>query len=220
MKLDLHIHSKYSKDSLLKPETILKIAKKRRLSGIAVTDHNTIKGGLVTQKINNDENFTVIVGSEIKTEYGDVIGLFLQEEIISQKFEEVVDEIKSQDGLLILAHPFRKNITYPASIFKKIDLIEAFNARSPKRINEKSLNLAKTYKKPTTAGSDAHLFFEIGRAQMELNSNIVINSNLKDELIENSSKVKDLPSNYYLVHGLSFSIENIKRVCKIAKIYL
>jgi len=73
MKLDLHIHSKYSKDSLLKPETILKVAKKRGLGGIAVTDHNTIKGGLFTQKINDDKNFVVIVGSDIKTEYGDII---------------------------------------------------------------------------------------------------------------------------------------------------
>lgn len=74
MKFDLHVHTKYSKDSLLNPKTVLKIAKKKGLNGIAITDYNTIKGALATQKINDDENFTVIVGSEIKTEYGDTIG--------------------------------------------------------------------------------------------------------------------------------------------------
>jgi len=46
MKYDLHIHSKYSHDSLLSPDNILKVARKRGLGGIAVTDHNTILGGI------------------------------------------------------------------------------------------------------------------------------------------------------------------------------
>ncbi len=52
MKYDLQIHYKYFKDLLFMPETILKIAKKRELSEIAVTDHNAIKNGLVIEKIN------------------------------------------------------------------------------------------------------------------------------------------------------------------------
>ncbi len=81
MMFDLHIHSKYSHDSYLSPPQIIKIAEKRGLDGIAITDHNTLKGGIETSKINNKDDFIVIVGSEIKTEYGDVIGLFLNEEI-------------------------------------------------------------------------------------------------------------------------------------------
>jgi predicted metal-dependent phosphoesterase TrpH len=204
MKLDLHIHSKYSKDSLLKPETILKVAKKRGLGGIAVTDHNTIKGGLFTQKINDDKNFAVIVGSEIKTEYGDIIGLFLQEEINSRKFEEVVDEIKDQDGLVVLAHPFRKNIVFPSKLFIKIDLIEAFNARSPKNFNEKAFELAKKYQKPIIAGSDSHLAFEIGRGKT------ITTSNYEKCLISGNTTTDGIESNYHLVHGLSVFIESMK----------
>ena len=82
--IDLHIHSKYSFDSLLSPKTILKVAKKKGLTGIAVTDHNTIRGGLEVKEINKDRDFTVIVGSEVQTEIGDIIGLYLSDEIKSR----------------------------------------------------------------------------------------------------------------------------------------
>lgn len=78
MRYDLHIHSKYSLDGLIEPEIIVKTAKNQGLSGIAVTDHHTIRGGLETKKI-SPEDLEVIVGSEIGTERGEVIGLFLSE---------------------------------------------------------------------------------------------------------------------------------------------
>jgi predicted metal-dependent phosphoesterase TrpH len=91
MKYDFHIHYKHSANVHLKPEISLKIAKNRGLREIAVTDYNKIKGGLVTQKINDDENFTVIVSSDRKTEYGDRSGIFLQDKIVYRKFKEVVN---------------------------------------------------------------------------------------------------------------------------------
>ncbi len=93
MKYDLHIHSKYSSDGVLDPERIVRIAMKRGLNGIAITDHNTIKGGLKTKKYENAD-FTVIVGSEISTERGEIIGLFLEEEVKSTNVQEVITEIK------------------------------------------------------------------------------------------------------------------------------
>ena len=206
MKFDLHVHSMYSKDSFLKPETILKVARKRGLDGVAVTDHNTIKGGLATQKINDNKDFTVIVGSEIKTEFGDIIGLFLQEEIISRNFNEVVEEIKNQGGLTILAHPFRKGITFPSNFMNKIDLIEAFNARSTRKLNNNAHEFAKKFNKPITSGSDAHLGFEIG------GGGIICQSDIKNELIRGNTEVEGRESNYYLVHGLSVAMENVKKI--------
>jgi predicted metal-dependent phosphoesterase TrpH len=205
MKFDLHVHSNYSKDSFLKPETILKIAKERGLSGIAITDNDTIKGALVAQGINEDDNFTVIVGSEIKTEYGDIIGLFLQDEIVSRRFKEVVDEIRSQNGLIVLANPFRKGIVFPFYLLKKIDLIEAFNARSSKSLNKKAFELAAMYQKPIVAGSDSHLGFEIGKGKT------IIDYLTKDFLKKGYTSIEGSESNFYLSHGLSFLIENIKR---------
>ena len=103
---DFHIHSKFSYDSLLSPKRIVRVAKKRGLDGIAITDHDTIKGALEASKFN--DSIYVIIGSEIRTEKGDVIGLFLNEEITSKYFDEVVDEIKSQGGLVVLPHPYKK----------------------------------------------------------------------------------------------------------------
>ena len=216
MIYDLHIHSIYSKDSFLKPVEILHHARKKGLSGVAITDHNSIKGGIMCLKLNSDDNFHVIVGSEIKTEYGDLIGLFLQEDIKSVKFIETVEEIKDQGGLAILAHPFRKekklNSDIPSEYLKKVDCIEVFNARSPHFSNLKAFNLAIEYKKPMSAGSDAHLGFEIGRGKLKIDTpyspSEISNANIISE-----SKV----SNYYFVHGMSYVIENIKKYIPITR---
>ena len=204
MKIDLHIHSKYSKDSMLEPAKIIKIAKKRRLDGVAVTDHGTIKGGIEALKINKDKDFQVIVGAEIKTEYGDVIGMFLNEEIKSQIFMQVVEEIRDQDGLVVLAHPFRKSITFPTDLLKYVDLIEGFNARSPKDLNKKAGELARSFGMPMAAGSDAHLGFEVGGGRT------IVNDGTKEELKRGKTKIEGEESNYYLVHGLSVAMEKVK----------
>ena len=97
MKYDLHIHLKYSSDGVLDPEKIVKIAIKRGLNGVAITDHNTIIGGLKAKNYET-EDFKVIVGSEISTERGEIIGLFLKEEIKPGNVQEVISEIKEQNG--------------------------------------------------------------------------------------------------------------------------
>lgn len=206
MIFDLHIHSKYSYDSFLSPTEIIKIAKKKGLDGVAVTDHNTIKGGIETSRINNKDDFNVIIGSEIKTEYGDIIGLFLNEDIKSRIFIQVIEEIKEQGGLVVLVHPFRKGIDFPIELLKHIELIEAFNARSPKSLNEMALKLANRFKKPMTAGSDAHSGLEVGRGRTN------IFNNFKENLMTGKTEIEGEKSNYYLVHGLSILFEKIKQV--------
>lgn len=205
MKFDLHIHSIYSYDSYLRPENIIKIAKKRSLNGIAVTDHNTIKGGLTTHKINEDPDFTVIIGEEIKTEYGDVMGFFLTEEVENRNFLEVIDEIKSQDGLTALAHPYRQ-YQFPEKIIDKVDLMEVFNARGRDEDNKKSYELQKKYRKPVTAGSDAHSGFEIGNGWINLEGD------LRKSLLHGKNIFRGKITNYYLSHGLSVINENIKKI--------
>ena len=76
MKYDLHIHSKYSNDGGLEPEKIVEIAAKRGLRGIAITDHNTIKGGLMATQYET-EDLKVIVATEIMTQKSEITGLFL-----------------------------------------------------------------------------------------------------------------------------------------------
>lgn len=161
MKADLHIHSKYSYDSLLHPKKILKTAKKRGLDIIAITDHETIRGGVETFKLNSDADFLVIIGCEVNTEVGDIIGLHLNEEIKSRNSIEVIEEIKSQGGYVILPHPYRGHKLQEVP-FQKIDAIEVFNSRSTLEQNTNALRLARELQKPFVAGSDAHFASEIG----------------------------------------------------------
>ena len=133
------------------------MAKRKRLNEVVATDHNTIKGEIEALKINEDKNFQMLAGAEIKTECGDIMGLFLNGEIENRKFEEVVDEIKSQARLIVLAHPYRQ-YKLPEKLINRVDLIEGFNARLRKMGNEKAYEFAMKFKKPMTAESDAHKF--------------------------------------------------------------
>jgi len=164
-----HIHTRYSHDSLIHPRKILKICKQLKINTVYITDHNTIKGSFVAKKYEKEFNIKVVPGIEVKTEYGDIIGVDITEDIKTRNFEEVIDIIKQQGGVSILPHPFRghKNIEYLAS---KVDIIEVWNARNSPEQNQKALDLAKKLNKPQIAGSDAHLYSEISNAILEFSS--------------------------------------------------
>ena len=180
---DFHIHSKYSHDSLSSPENILKKAKKVGLERIAITDHGTIRGSIETQKLAKNFNIEVIIGSEVKTDCGDIIGLYLNDEIKATKWEDVVSEIQSQGGISILPHPYREHqhiIIH--QIAQKVDFIEAWNSRSNGDENKGAQFLANVHKKKITCGSDAHCLSEIGLVK--------VSENLNHYLIQGSSTLK------------------------------
>jgi len=186
MKLDLHIHSKYSSDGVLDPEKIVKIAIKRGLNGVAITDHNTIIGGLKAKNYET-EDFKVIVGSEISTEKGEIIGLFLKEEIKSKDVQEVVSEIKEQNGIIVIPHPFdalRHSAFHPTGEDAKfIDCIEGFNSRCVfQEYNKKAVEFAMRHRLATTAGSDAHFANEIGNAGITTEAEDVREALIKNEV--------------------------------------
>ena len=126
-----------------------------------MTDHHTILGGLKTKDLNRSP-LIVIVGCEIKTEWGDVVCLFMEKEITSRRFLGVVEEVRKQNGVLILAHPFWKH-TLSDELLSNVDLIEVFNSRISADRNLKGEKLAQKTGLPQVAGSDAHLPWEIGR---------------------------------------------------------
>lgn len=164
---DFHIHSIFSRDGRLSPKDIVAIALRRGLEVIAVTDHNTIAGGLAVQKC-APKGLEVIVGSEIYTDKGEVIGLWLSKEIKSRVLEEVVREIHAQGGKVCVPHPFdrlRKSALQGAvlQILPEIDFIETFNGRCLLPAdNQKARAFAAKYGIPELWGSDAHFAFEIG----------------------------------------------------------
>lgn len=218
MLFDFHIHSKYSKDSLLQPKKIIRLSRKRGLSGTAVTDHNTIRGGIKTLQLSNF-GLMVIVGAEIKTEFGDIIGLFLNEEIISRNAFEVVDEIRDQGGIVVLPHPFRKGKEIPHEISNKIDAIEGFNARSEHNANVRAQEYAKMKNLPAIAGSDAHISWEIGRGKTILPYVSTV-EDVRNVILTGKLRIIGTESPY-IVHGFSVGIEGIKekRYSELLKIY-
>lgn len=177
-KYDLHIHTVYSGCSNIRPEKLLRIAKKRKLNGIAVTDHNTIKGGLETKRLNKDRNFEVIVGSEIKTSAGEIIGYYLKKEIKERDPVKVIKEIHKQGGFAVIAHPFshgwiRKHLKVDLKELKGLDGVETHNARNMfSWENFYATVAAEKYKLARIGGSDAHFLYEVGRGYTLFNGDL------------------------------------------------
>ena len=140
---------------------------------IAVADHNTIAGAL---KLKESAPFKVIVAEEILTPAGELMGLFLTEEIPKGLSpEETIARIRSQGGLVGIPHPFGRspfqnsNKLTSQEILSQVDIIEVFNSRTPfSGSSAKAWRLAEEHGKATSAGSDAHTIGEIGRAYVEM----------------------------------------------------
>lgn len=165
-ELDLHVHSAHSYDSLVLPRTIVERARQLGLSGVAITDHGSIRGGLEAKEIVGSKNFVVIIGMEVATEIGDILGLFLLSPIKSRRCEDCVHEIHEQGGIAILPHPYRHHSRLPLELMESLDGVEVWNGRDPKDVSHRvRQQLAKPYSLAELGGSDAHWSREIGRAR-------------------------------------------------------
>jgi len=174
---DLHVHSRYSKDSALTPEAIVETAKRRGLRGVAVTDHETVKGGLDARRVALGD-LTVIVGYETRIQKQDVICLFVEEETRARSIAELHDKIRENGGITVLAHPYRMFMLANRETFLNVDAIEVLNARLSRDRNGRALELANDLHMPKVAGSDAHTLCEIGRAYT-----IVKGDNPREEIL-------------------------------------
>lgn len=175
MKFAFHVHTCYSSDSNSKPEDIINYCRKENIEAIAICDHNEIAGALECQKLANG-NPTVIIGEEIKTTKGEIIGLFLSKKILKGlSADETIREIKKQNGLVCIPHPgetlrrsaiSKKNVE---KLINSIDIVEVFNSRTLlKKDNDWAGNFATKNKIPKIAGSDAHTVEKIGCAINEV----------------------------------------------------
>ena len=192
IKIDFHTHTYFSYDSLMRPEKILGIAQKKGLTHIVINDHNTINGGLECKKIEKNYKLNVIIGSEIKTDIGDVTGIFLKEEIKQGPYLEVIEQIKNQGGLSILNHPFVGH-NLSGLNFSVFDFIEGYNGRCNEEQNRKAIELAKSNNKPILAGSDAHTYSEVGNSYSEFES--------IDTLLNPVNHVYHKSHNFYKVYS-------------------
>ncbi len=173
LKADLHIHTAYSFDCATRLEQVVTRCLKVGINCIAVADHNTIEGAL---KLKDIAPFHVIVGEEILTPSGEILGFFLKEGIPrGLPPEEVISRIREQGGLVCIPHPFsrltRASFDHQTleAILQHIDCIEVFNSRSLLlRNSTQARRFAQVHGLLASAGSDAHTPGEIGNAYVEM----------------------------------------------------
>jgi predicted metal-dependent phosphoesterase TrpH len=173
---DLHMHTSWSHDCTVAPEDLVAYAQALGLGAIAVTDHNVFGGALAAVEAARGTNLVVIPGEEVKTDgQGEVIGLFLQEEIPrGLSFADTIAAIRAQNGLVYLPHPFDRLHSIPdASTLHRhladIDVFEVYNARLLfEAYNDEALRFATKYNLTMGAGSDAHVLQGVGTGAMRL----------------------------------------------------
>lgn len=165
LKIDLHVHSHYSYDSIITPEEIVFYAKKQGLDGVAITDHNQIDGAL---KIMKTTDFFIIPGIEVSCSQGHIMGLNVKEHIPQGlSVEETVEKIHEANGIAIACHPTALfKLSLGNHINSALDAAEVINSSALPfgRSVKKSMQIASRFKLPCVAGSDAHYGPEIGHA--------------------------------------------------------
>ncbi len=164
MKVDMHTHSVYSPDGEVPVKDMLKIARKKGLGGIAITDHNEIKGALEARKLGI---ILVIPGIEVSTSEGHVLAYGVDCLIPrGLGIEETIERIHDCGGIAVAAHPYRfwSGIGEKNTKAHGFDAVEVFNGRCKANSNKRAEKLVRELNRPFTAGSDAHRDAEIGKA--------------------------------------------------------
>ncbi|MEM2107760.1 MAG: CehA/McbA family metallohydrolase [Candidatus Bathyarchaeia archaeon] len=180
VKADLHVHTIYSHDSRITAKDLGFYAKKRGLTAVAITDHDTVEGAL---KVAKETDLLIIPGVEVSSRNGHIVALNVQEPI--QKglsAEETVDRIHRAGGLAIACHPFA---LFKGSLGKhvsgKFDAVETINASAApfKRSVRKAEKIAEELKLPRVAGTDAHYAPAIGYAYTIVDAQFDVDSLMK-----------------------------------------
>jgi predicted metal-dependent phosphoesterase TrpH len=173
---DLHMHTSWSHDCSIEVDDLLDHAESEGLGAIAVTDHNVLGGALEALEAARGRRLAVIPGEEVKTDgQGEVIGLFLREEIPrGMSFADTIASIRAQGGLVYVPHPFDRLHAIPdaATLHRhlaEIDVLEVYNARLLfEGYNDEALRFARKYNLTPGAGSDAHVLAGVGTGAVRM----------------------------------------------------
>lgn len=176
-KADTHMHTTYS-DGIMSPEEMVEyIAVETDLSVIAITDHDTAEGSIVAQAYakSHAPQLEVIIGQEVSTKEGDVVGLFLKSTLPTYNTAlEAIEAIHAQGGLAVSVHPFSRisTLNNMKGLGSKIytlplDAVEVRNG-FPSNIlcNPISafLNRHRGQQLAELGGSDSHAPFTVGQS--------------------------------------------------------
>lgn len=208
MEVDLHIHTHRSPDSMSRPEKVINRASRAGLGAIAVTDHDTWEGYLEAKRI-APESLLIIPGSELKTDRGDLIVLFV-EEVKSRYWPEVIDEVRSAGGITIVPHPFESKRLSQQDI-ALADAMEVFNANCGRASNADALALAQRLGKPGFGSSDAHVVCAVGNGRTLVPSSSTVEE-LRCNLLKNPVVSRHETTNpvlHYANAGLCLGLKGV-----------
>ncbi|MDZ7374478.1 MAG: PHP domain-containing protein [candidate division KSB1 bacterium] len=212
LRVDLHVHSCYSPDAISKPETIVRVAKRRGIDVVAITDHNRVDAWEEMRVASRRWDISVVLGEEVRVwesglPVGELVCLFLREPIKPGSLADVMRQVREQGALAAVAHPF----SFRRFAFRRLDLLDGYkdllievrNGRTySSRANRKALELALRSARGITAGSDAHLPAEIGSVWLEVEASDV--ASLRQALMEGRGRMAGNPSHpaYSLFSGV------------------
>src|SRR5271165_4366954 len=174
VRVDCHLHTVASGDAVLTLEQLAERARQVGLDVVCITDHNVTSAAITATE--RDLGVRIIVGEEIRTPDGDVIGLFLTERIpYVLPLPEVTGRIRTQGGLVYAPHPFDLGRSSLGRVLPglcaegAVDVIEVFNAKiADQALNDRAAELAGAFSLPAGAGSDAHDAPGVGVAYLEM----------------------------------------------------
>ncbi|MBR1930270.1 MAG: PHP domain-containing protein [Lachnospiraceae bacterium] len=222
MKLETHIHTRYSKDSLLCFLPLYLKCRLLHISVVAITEHNNIAGA---QKFSDfckkhGNRLSVIIGDEIFTSQGEIIGLFLKEEIMpGQTAKETIRQIKEQGGIVYVPHPYdlkrSKTVLQEEAIAENCDVIDCIEVHNGRNISAdystKQRAIADKYGINYVIGSDAHTWLEIGRNYMNIR-NVPANADeFRDEIKKATFHTKGCLK---LSHQITKVVKLLKMIAK------
>jgi predicted metal-dependent phosphoesterase TrpH len=217
---DLHMHTDHSHDCAVPVADLLDYAEAQGLGAIAITDHNVFAGAQEAVQLARGRELVVIPGEEIKTEKGEVIGLFLAEKIErGLPMADTIAAIREQGGVVYLPHPFDRLHTIPDAPtlhrhLPEIDVFEVYNARLLfEGFNDEALRYARKYNLTMGAGSDAHVLQGVGTGLVRLRAF----ENAAEFLISlRSAEIVRRPKSLVYLQGLKWVAQSRARRSKAA----
>lgn len=174
VRVDLHAHTMHSGDSTTTPDELVEAVAACGIDVLCITDHNATRGGV---ELETALGCRVIIGEEVKTYAGEIIGLFLTERIPGGlQPVEVCERIKAQGAIVYIPHPFdplrnclRQSVLEDLVGRGLVDAIEGWNAKtSLVHLNVAAQEFGATHGLAVGAGSDAHVAEALGAAYVEM----------------------------------------------------